>query len=237
MKHLLIGCAALFSVAQLCSASTCTGGTLASYLSLGSSGCTIGGETFSNFSILSGQTGATELSAASITITPSGGVYSPDLTFTTSQSASTNALLESFFTYDVTGASLVSSAITLAGSSETGDGGVTEIENYCAGGKFGPDGVDGCTGSAGSLLTLDGAQNADYSGLGPVTFLNVTDDFVISGGTIGSASGGIFTNTFAAVPEPASIMFAGLGLALAAGAGLRRRRSFSQNATPVMKEQ
>jgi MYXO-CTERM domain-containing protein len=237
VRNLLIGCAALFSVAQLCAASTCTSGTLASYLSLGSSGCTIGGETLYNFSILSGQTGATELSAASITITPSGGVYSPTLTFTTSQSASTNALLESFFTYDLSGASLVSSAITLSGSSETGDGGVTEIENFCAGGMFDSTGVGNCTGTAGSLLTLDGAQNSDYSGLGPVSFLNVTDDFTLSGGTIGSAAGGTFTNSFGAVPEPASIMFAGFGLALAAGAGLRRRRSFLQNATPVMKEQ
>ena len=221
MRNFLIGCAALFSVAQLCSASTCTSGTLASYLSLGSSGCTIGGETLYNFSILSGQTGATELSAASISITPSGGVYTPALTFTTSQTASTNALLESFFTYDLKGASLVSSAITLSGSSETGDGGVTEIENFCAGGTFDSTGVGGCTGTAGSLLTLDGAQNADSSVLGPVRFLNVTDDFTLSGGTIGSAAGGTFTNSFGAVPEPASILFAGLGLALAAGKGLR----------------
>ena len=131
----------------------------------------------------------------------------------------------------------MSSAITLSGSSETGDGGVTEIENFCAGGMFDSTGVGNCTGTAGSLLTLDGAQNSDYSGLGPVSFLNVTDDFTLSGGTIGSAAGGTFTKSFGAVPEPASIMLAGFGLALAAGAGLRRRRSFLQNATPVMKEQ
>jgi hypothetical protein len=236
VRNFLIGCAALFSVAQFGSAASCTSGTLASYLSLGSSGCTIGGETISNFSILSGQTGATALATASITITPTGGVYNPTLTFTTSQTASTNALLESFFTYDVAGGSLVSSAITLSGSSETVDGDVSEIENFCAGGKFDSTGVGGCTGTAGSLLTLDVVQNSDYSGLGPVGFLNVTDDFVLSGGTAGSAAGGTFTNSFGAVPEPASILFTGFGLALAAGVSLRRR-SFLHNATAVMKEQ
>jgi hypothetical protein len=181
----------------------------------------------SNFALLTGQTGATELATSAVTIAPTGGLYSPSFTFTTSQTASAGGLLESIFTYDLSGASLVGASTTLSGSSETVDGGVTEIENYCAGGAFGPDGVDGCTGTAGSLLTLDGIQNSASSTLGPVSLLNVTNDFTISGGTAGSASGGVFTNSFAAVPEPASILFTGLGLAFAAGFGIRKSRVVS----------
>jgi hypothetical protein len=198
---------------QLSSATTCTSGSLASYLSLGSAGCSIGSDTLSDFGTVPGTTGATELAGSSINIVVSGGSLMPTLTFSTSQTAPAGALLESIFTYNLSGSSFTGSAISLTGSSETVDGALTEIENYCAGGNFGPDGVSGCSGTAGSLLTLDGIQNTDQSALGYVPSVQVTDDFTLDGGTAGSASGGVFTNSFTATPEPASLLCAGLGLA------------------------
>jgi hypothetical protein len=211
--------AALFALAQLGSATTCTSGTLANYLALGSAGCTIGGDTFSGFQTLSGQTGATPIAVGSVMITPGGTSAAPELTFTTTTSAVANSLFESIFNYKISGINYTSSALSLRGASETVDGAVTDIENFCAGGSFGAGGVSGCTGTAGSLLTLDGIQNSDISSLGPISFVSITDDYTVDGGTAGSASGGIFTNTFAAVtatPEPGSILLAGLGFALAA---------------------
>ncbi len=231
MKQILVMGAALFALAQLSSATTCTSGTLASYLALGSAGCTIGGDTFSSFQTLSGQTGATAIGAGSVLITPGGTSTAPELTFTTTSTAAANALFESIFDYKISGISFTGSALSLRNSSETVDGGVTDLENFCAGGSFGADGVSGCTGTAGSLLTLDGIQNSDISSLGPISLVSVTDDFTVSGGTAGTASGGIFTNSFTAVsttPEPGSILLAGLGFAFAAGVRLRRKNSSIQ---------
>lgn len=190
-------------------------GSLASYIALGSTGCTIGGDAFTSFQTLAGQTGATELAASAITINPSGGTVDPTLTFATTQSAAAPTLLESIFTYDLSGPSFTSSSTTLSNSSETVDGAVTEVENFCAGGTFGADGVDGCTGTAGSLVALDGVQNQDQSSLGPVTSLQVTNDFTVDGGTGGTASGGTFTNDFTATtatPEPSTFALGVLGL-------------------------
>jgi hypothetical protein len=214
-KFYLVG-TGLFLLVQLSSATTCTSGSLSSYISLGSAGCSIGSDTLSNFAILPGITGVTELGGGSVQISVSGGSFTPSLTFSTNQTVSAGEVLESIFTYDISGASFTSSAISLSGASETVDGGVTEIENYCAGGTFGPDGVSGCSGTGGTLLNLDGVQNTDQSTLGPVTSLQITNDFTLNSGTAGTASGGVFTNSFTSVtttPEPASLLCAGLGLA------------------------
>jgi MYXO-CTERM domain-containing protein len=221
VKKVVLGFA-LSALAQICYGGTCTSGTLSSYIALGSGGCTIGVDELSNFQTLAGETDATAIDTAGINVTPSGGSFAPSLGFASSQTASANSLLEAIFTYTISGPSYYSASLALTNSSETVDGAVTDIENFCAGGGFGPDGVSGCTGSAGSLVALDGFQNTDGSGLGPVLSINVTNDFTLDGGTAGSASGGTFTDSFAATPEPSNLLLGMLGLALAAGARLRR---------------
>lgn len=230
MKLLFFFGVAVLTAAQVCSAATCASGTLASYEALGSAGCTIGGDTLSNFTTLSGTTGAMELSTGAVSINPSGGTADPSLAFTTTQTANANALLETIFTYTVSGQVYSGAATSLSNSSETNDGAVSNVENFCAGGSFGPDGVSGCSGSAGSLLTLDVIQNSDASGTALSSFLSVTDDFTLDGGLSGSATGGTFTNSFTATPEPASLALGMLGLALVAG-GSRRKAHFSERKT------
>lgn len=224
MRRILLFGTALFLSIRVSPAATCGSASLASYLVLGSGGCTIGSETLSNFQIVSGQAGATAIAPGSLSLGPGGGGSDVSLTFTTNQTANTGSLLEAIFTYEISGASFTSSAISLMNSSETVDGAVAEIENFCAGGSFGPDGVTGCTGTAGSLLTLDGFQNSDQSSITPTPFVNVTNDFTLDGGTAGSASGGVFTNTFTAttaIPEPCSLLLSVLGVGLVAGIRVR----------------
>ena len=229
MKRLLIMISAVMAAAGLSSAASCGNGSLASYIALGASGCTIGTNTLFGFQTVSGTTGATAVATSALAITPFGSTTSFGFSAGTTQTAAANVLLESIFTYRVSGNSYTGSSIALAGSSETGDGAVTDIQNYCAGGTFGPNGVTGCAALTGALVTLDGIQQTDSASFGGVSLLSITDDFTLDGGLDGSASGGSFTDQFtarsvSAVPEPFgfSLMSLGLGLVLALGA-LRRK--------------
>ncbi|MBV8866678.1 MAG: hypothetical protein JO210_14895 [Acidobacteriaceae bacterium] len=212
MNRLISLTCAILSFVGLCSAGTvCTGGSLASYISLGSGGCAIGTNTLFNFTVLSGTTLATPIAPGDITISP----FSLGLTAATTVTASTGNLLEALFTYQIAGNPYVSSSITLADSSQTGDGAVTDVQNFCAGGTFGPDGLSGCSGTPGTLIALNGVNSQDSTALGGVTLLSVTDDFTLDGGLSGSATGGTITDRFVATPEPISFLLTGLGLGLA----------------------
>ena len=223
MKQFLSFALLLFAVASACFAAPCGTGTLASYIALGSDGCTIGSNTLFDFRILNGIAGATPISSGAVTLTPSGGAFDPGLSATVNTMANTGALLESLFTYKIAGSFYIGDSINLTNSSASMDGAVTGIQNFCAGGTFGPSGVSGCTGVAGTLLTLTGMQNQDSTSFRPVTLLSVTDDFTLDGGATGSASGGMLANRFTAVPEPAAFFVTGMGLALAAALRLGRK--------------
>jgi hypothetical protein len=211
----------LIGLGPCAAAPACSSGTLATYISLGPGGCAIGSNTLYDFQTVGGTAGATEIPTLDVTIIPLGGNFNPGFTASVSQSADANKELETIFTYRISGNSYVGDSITLGGSSETGDGAVTDVQNFCAGGTFGADGLTGCTGSPGSLLTLNGTQNNDSTALGPASLLSVTDDFTLDGGLAGSASGGNFTDRFSAVPEPLSYWLTVLGLALALGIKLK----------------
>jgi hypothetical protein len=216
VKQFLSLASLILAIASVSSAAPCGAGSLASYIALGSSGCTVGVNTLFDFRALSGIAGATPISSGSVTLTPLGGDFDPGLSATVNITANAGALLETLFTYKITGNPYVSDSISLTNSLALPDGAVTGIQNFCAGGTFGPSGVTGCTGTAGSLLTLAGVQNQDSTLLNSVALLSVTDDFTFDGGLAGSASGGTMTNRFTAVPEPAAFFVTGMGLAFAA---------------------
>ena len=208
-------------------ADPCGAGSLASYEALGATGCTIGTNLVSSFATLPGTTGGTELDPANISVSTSGGSGSPQLVFTLSESPS--VLEEALFTYKISGNPYSQSEIDLSNASETGDGAVSDVQNLCQDGSFGPDGVTGCNPvDAFSQATIDGAINSSQTPLTALSFLSVTDDFTIDPGTSGSASAGIFTDTFTAgttattVPEPKSSVFFGV-LALALAVAIKRR--------------
>jgi len=214
--------------------SICTTESLANYILLGSAGCTIGSDTFASFAIVTpGSTGATAIAPSAVTVAPSGGTTDPTLTFSTNLTASDGQLLEALFNYTVAGASFTSDTLTLSPATEAVDGAVTDIQNYCFGGNFGPDGVDGCAGTNGALLGLDGAQNTDSTTIPGVTSLGITDDFEIDGGPPmdpgSGATAGTFIDQFTAnanaspTPEPGALLLTALGLSLAALREIRRK--------------
>jgi len=222
---------ALFAAIPAFATPTCASGTLASYEALGAGGCTIGGDTVYDVTSLPGTFGNTELASSAVSIAVAGSSTAPELIISVTEGASGSTSLETMFTYDITGAQFNGISTVLSDSEEAGNGAVTNIVNFCEGGSFGPDGVDGCTQPNGGLLTLDSIQNSDSSTFGAVGSLNVTNDFVIDAGGDGDADGGTVTNSFtaapavtAATPEPGSAELLGLGLALVGAVrGLRAR--------------
>ena len=216
MKYLFLLGASLFCFQTLSATPICMTGTLATYESLGAGGCTIGANTLASFTTLALTYGTAAIAPGSITIAPVGGTTNPGLTFTFSQTASTGQTLEAIFDYMISGAAYTMDTLTLSGGSETGNGDVTDTQNFCEGGSFGPDGVDGCTGPAnGALITVDGAQNMDQSLLASPLLLSITDDIIVDSGGVGSASAGTFVdqlNATTGVPEPATYLLFSVGI-------------------------
>jgi hypothetical protein len=188
-------------------------GTLASYIALGASGCTIRTSTLSDFHILSGQAFASPIDPGKVSITPLAGVPDPEFKAAFSATAGAGMLAEAIFTYRISGNLYSGSSINLAGSVVTNDGTVTDVQNVCAGGSFGPDGLSNCTGTSETLTVVSNGK--DQATFPSAAFLNVTDDFTLDGGMAGSASGGSITDRFTAVPEPLTFLITALGLALA----------------------
>ena len=223
MKQCLVLVTALVGISQICAAAAaCGSGTLGSYVSLGSSGCMVGSDTLFNFQVLPGTAGASEISPLNVTLAPFAGSSSVGLSAATNVTSAAGVVQEFLFTYQLSGSLFSGSTITLSNSSETGDGAVTGLKNFCAGGSFGMDGVSGCTGTPGGLATVDGVQNQDSGTFMGASLLSVTDDVTIDGGTAGSANGGTFLNEFATTsmtptPEPTSLLLTGVALAFAGG--------------------
>jgi PEP-CTERM motif len=218
MKHIAICFAAILGMVALASADpVCVTGTLATYEAL-SSGCTIGTNTVFDFNVPSGITGAAPITPASIEIIPSGGTTTPTLTFITSQTASNGQLIEALIDYSISGNDYMSDSIMLAGSSSSGNGAVTDIQNYCLGGSFDSTGVNNCSSGNTNALLLFG-DGSDPISFAKTTLLNVTDDFTLDGGGFlgGSAAGGTITDSFgaiAAVPEPSTYLLLAAALLL-----------------------
>lgn len=213
MKQTLCLVALFLSFMGLSAAASCSNGSLASYIALGSGGCTIGGNTYSSFADLSGSAGATEIPAIDVMVAPSGGKFNPALTFTVNVTSPLGTINETMFNYSVKGTPYVSEVVTLSNSSEPGGGDVSDVTNYCEGGPFGPDGVTGCMGMTGGTALLDPIQNQSMLTFGAPYFLSLTDDLTIDG-TSGSAMGGKITDQLNSVPEPAPLLITAIGLSL-----------------------
>jgi hypothetical protein len=177
--------------------------TLESYISLGSSGCEIGGSTFSGFEVLPPITGALPIAPGNISITPvqSGNMVGLDVMI--NATATAGEVRQALLGYMVMAPAITGSMVALSGTSVSGGAFVTEIQNYCAGGAFLPGDVTGCTGSTNdSLLILNaGSQQATFPA---VSTLNVVHDFTLDAFEGGTASGGLVMDRFtvAAGPEP-----------------------------------
>ena len=188
----------------------CVSGTLASYVALGTAGCALGSSVVSGFETLSGINLAVPIAPSGISVTPVANAGGVGLMFSLSSSAS-GGITEALFSYSISGGAYTGSSISASGTSVSGNGAVTDIQNLCLGGRFGADGVSGCsTGRTGSLLLLgDGSTSTSFAA---AISLNVTDDLTFDSGGPAStnrAAGGVFTDTFtssaSSVPEPRTL--------------------------------
>ena len=196
-------------------AAPCLTGSLAAYISLGPSGCSIGQNTYSGFQSLPISAGSTQINPSAVTVTPSGGSFNPELTFSVSLTEGAGSASETLLNYSVTGTIYLNDIVTLSNASETVDGGVSDTVNFCENGRFGSNGVTGCAGTTGGTALVDGVLNRDTLTFNSPSFVSLTDDLLISGGTAGQASGATITDQLASVPEPASYLLTAFGVAVA----------------------
>jgi hypothetical protein len=222
-------CAAAVSLFTA-SAATCTVGTLASYVALGSTGCTIDGLTFSGFMYTpSAGGGASLVLAGGITVTPQQGTGEDGFFFNADWSANSNQFSDGTILFTVsTGdggpATINDAAIAqVGGISGTGSGSVAEYG--CA-----PTSVT-CNPVLNSanefaLLTFDnssqGLQAVDGAIFTPTGILNVAKDIGVSGGTDGFATISKVADVFSVVPEPREISLL-LALCFIAGLAFRKK--------------
>jgi hypothetical protein len=198
------------------SAGLCVPDSLAGYILLGGTGCTIGNALFSQFATFAPPGFATEIDADNIAVTPLDLASGPGLQFAVNATAGPGEVLQALFGYQASGMTFVGNRLSIAGTQVTPDGVVTVVENKCLGGVFDPDPTT-CTETPDALIVFDLGVDAELEALvafGGVALIGVVNDVVIDGGLGGSAELASATNQFSAVPEPAT------GLLLAAGAAL-----------------
>ena len=224
IRNLLIGTIMAATISFEAPGAPAVPDTLTNYLALGAGGASIGSTLFSNFTILSLQAGATAINPNSILVTPINLAGNVGFQFSLNQTANTNQLFELHLGYKVASPSITGATTALNGSLVNFNGANT--------------GLLALTGPmpAQNLVAFDigvASDNPVSRTFASLTSLTVATDFVVDGGTFGSASLVSGTNLFAvpvvavAVPEPGSSM-AGLGvLGLCLSGFVRRKRRLS----------
>ena len=213
----------LFTVAVIASAApaqaaSCVGGTLNSYLALGSGGCTVGALTFSDFVVdtFPGPT-ATQIAPGSLSIAPIAGGFT--LSSSAAIAADTNDLFGVRLLFDVSAPALLGGTVAFGPiRSASIDGALSAILDAGGSGNAIAIVIDGFD---------DGVESFSSAAVGSYA---ASLELGVDGGTAGSASLGpeLASLTFAVgnvvtpVPEPeiAWLLLPGLLAVLA-----RRRRA------------
>jgi hypothetical protein len=224
---LFSACATVISMFTL-SAAPCTPGTLASYIALGSTGCTVGGDTFFNFQLISNSAtgGATAVGAGLISVeglgpagTTGASAVAPFLSndiginFDTALWTTTaGQSIDDNISFDVSvgpGAATITDAGLVQDSFVTGNGSVTVAEKGCSGITFPCNQTWGVATNDSSFVA-----NSIFTSTGT---LSVEKDIAIVAGN-GTAGVSSIADVFSTseVPEPRSLSLL-LGLGLVAG--------------------
>jgi hypothetical protein len=217
-------------------AAPCSPGTLASYISLGSTGCTIGSYTFFDFQLLpvtgTASGGATPIPATAISVEglgPSGTSGASGVApflggdigvdFDAVWAAAAGQTLDDNITFDVSvgaGAASITDAGIIQDSYTTGDGNVTVAEKGCSG---------ICTPSTEWGVATNNTSFVSDTIFSATGTISVEKDIAVSGGTGDSTAGlsnvaDVFSTS--EVPEPRALSLL-LGLGLVAGFAFRKK--------------
>jgi hypothetical protein len=196
-RAILSGVLALLAAVRTIAAPA-TPGTLTDYIALGSSGATIGSTLFSNFTLLSLQTGATQIPASNVSVTPLNTPGNPGLIFTLNQIASAGEFLELRLSYDVIDTAITGAAVSIEGATTTNDGAVTS--------QIIPGGTSLDPPALIAFSTLGISEPSANGSFSPVALVTMESDIVVDGGLEGEASLLSTTNSFV-VPEPSSFFY------------------------------
>lgn len=205
----------------------CSAGSLDDYFSMGSASCTVGGTTFSDFAPITPSFGASPIDPATVLVTPFFGGADTGFVIALGPGAGSAAapgeLFELFFGFRSTsgaGGQFIGAGVEMTGSTASGDGAVTIVDDLCLDGTFAAAPL-GCAGTPLTMIpfTIDGLSDpSETLGFAPVGFIDRAVDIVVDGGVAGAAtleraSLSFTTQTVTAVPEPAPLALVGIGLA------------------------
>src|SRR5580704_14977150 len=214
-------------------AAPCTPGTLASYMALGDTGCTVGNDTFFNFQLdtYSSSGGATAIPASGIIVeglgptgTTGASAVAPFLSsdigvdFSTVCATTAGQTLDDNISFSVSvgaGAASITDAGLVQDSYTTGNGNVTVTEKGCSGMTFPCNQVWGVATNDTSFV-----NDTIFS---PTGTISVEKDIAVSGngGTAGVSSvADVFSTS--EVPEPRAVSLL-LGLGLVAGFAFKKK--------------
>ena len=197
MKQICLIFVAWLGAVQLVSAAPCVAGTLASYSALGAGGCTIGSNVLANFSQGSPLNGTVNIPPGSLKIVPAGGSASPGIIVSGNITAASGQVFSTLINYTITGSNYTSDTITLSNASSTGNGAVTDIQNFCRNGNFQPPTFAAqCPGGEGPGSPLVVLGNGNATATLTATSLGITHNLVIDSGITGTASGAVIIDQF-----------------------------------------
>jgi len=222
----LISGLALAGITAFALPATCTTGTYTSYVALGSTGCTDGDATFSNFSGLNFQNfGIAGLTTDEIQVVPGGTLLAPTLTFVYLNAAGAPTPV----TVNVNGQQFAMGfnyLMTLSGVTLTNIQMDSTFNNTVPGSVSATKGAQLQTGGSVFTSTVNdqGLNNASVNHLGNVALTSgngvwvITDGVSLQAQSGGSATQTNFENLFtlnpvsANTPETTSMLMMGTGL-------------------------
>jgi hypothetical protein len=190
------------------SAAPCAMGSLQSYTALGAGGCTIGSVQFTSFSLLPPV--FTPINPTSVILTPTAV---PGFLVGLNATAGMGQTLESTFSFTATGSTFISGSVGLLGSSVAPDGANTATGTFMPG------------GTAIAFDIGSDQQLTDTASIAKIHSVLVQLDYVVDGGTAGSASLSQGSVGLATVPEPSSLL---LTFSALAGLAWKGRRQIPQ---------